>query len=131
MPCYRVTLPSRVYPGDDKRMPVTLSQVLVATQTPWQKFGIEVVLSFIIVYTYFVTMDSHRKWLSSSGLSIGAAYLACSLVACHGLIMARFELIFTGARNAEGGLLPKPESDSARQSAVAAINTISYESIFV
>lgn len=77
-----MTLPGRnMYPGDEKRMPATLAQVLVATQTPWQKFGIEVVLSFVIVYTYFVTMDSQRRWLTGPGLSIGAAYLACSLVA--------------------------------------------------
>lgn len=75
-------MPSRsIYPGEDKRVPSSLAQVLVSTQTPWQKFGVEVVLAFIIVYTYFVTMDSHRKWLSSSGINIGAAYLACSLVA--------------------------------------------------
>ncbi|XP_054267678.1 neurogenic protein big brain-like [Macrosteles quadrilineatus] len=79
---YGVTLPGRnMFPGDEKRMPATLAQVLVATQTPWQKFGIEVVLSFVIVYTYFVTMDSQRRWLTGPGLSIGAAYLACSLVA--------------------------------------------------
>lgn len=68
-----------MYSVEEKRMPATLTQVM-ATQTPWQKFGIEVVLSFVLVYTYFVTMGTHRKWLASSGLSIGAAYLACSLV---------------------------------------------------
>lgn len=62
-------------------MPATLTQVLVATQTPWQKFGIELVLSFVVVYTYFVTMDSHRRWLGGSALGLGAAYLSCSLVA--------------------------------------------------
>lgn len=78
----RVTLPGRnLFPGDEKRMPATLTQVLVATQTPWQKFGIELVLSFVVVYTYFVTMDSHRRWLGGSALGLGAAYLSCSLVA--------------------------------------------------
>lgn len=78
----RVTLPGRnLFPGDEKRMPATLTQVLVATQTPWQKFGIELVLSFVVVYTYYVTMDSHRRWLGGSALGLGAAYLSCSLVA--------------------------------------------------
>nr|CAD7571964.1 unnamed protein product [Timema californicum] len=46
----------------------------------WEQFGVELLLTFIVVLTYLVCMDSYRQWLGSSALLIGAAYLACTLV---------------------------------------------------
>lgn len=47
--------------------------------TPWQGFGIELVLTFIVVFAVFACLDSQRKIPGGSALSIGAAYLTCSL----------------------------------------------------
>jgi glycerol uptake facilitator-like aquaporin len=46
----------------------------------WERFGVEFILTFIVVFTYFVSMDTYRKWLGSSALTVGSAYLACTLV---------------------------------------------------
>lgn len=47
----------------------------------WERFGVEFVLTFIIVFTYFVSMDSFRNSLfNSSALTIGAAYTTCTFV---------------------------------------------------
>jgi glycerol uptake facilitator-like aquaporin len=53
---------------------------LLAHLNSWERFGVEFCLTFIVVFTYFVSMDTYRKWLGSSPLVIGAAYLACTLV---------------------------------------------------
>jgi len=53
---------------------------LPAHLNSWERFGVEFCLTFIVVFTYFVSMDTYRKWLGSSPLVIGAAYLACTLV---------------------------------------------------
>jgi glycerol uptake facilitator-like aquaporin len=54
--------------------------LLPAHLNSWERFGVEFCLTFIVVLTYFVSMDTYRKWLGSSPLVIGAAYLACTLV---------------------------------------------------
>jgi len=46
---------------------------------PWQIFGVEFVLTFLVVFTIFATLDPSRKSLGSDSLSIGIAYLVCSL----------------------------------------------------
>ncbi|CAG2107542.1 unnamed protein product [Medioppia subpectinata] len=45
----------------------------------WQIFGVEFVLTFLVVFTIFATLDPNRKSLGSDSLSIGIAYLVCSL----------------------------------------------------
>lgn len=45
----------------------------------WERFGIELVLTFIVVFTHFSATD--RKLFSNNAMVIGAAYTACSLVA--------------------------------------------------
>ncbi|XP_068085439.1 neurogenic protein big brain [Anabrus simplex] len=57
--------------------------------TAWERFGVEFILTFIVVFTYFVSMDTYRKWLGSSGLAVGSAYLACTLVSMPSLNPAR------------------------------------------
>lgn len=46
---------------------------------PWQAFGVEFVLTFVVVFTVFATLDPNRKSLGSDSLAIGIAYLACSI----------------------------------------------------
>jgi len=70
----RVTVPG--YMGN---LSATASH-LPAHLNSWERFGVEFCLTFIVVFTYFVSMDTYRKWLGSSPLVIGAAYLACTLV---------------------------------------------------
>ncbi|XP_022246649.1 neurogenic protein big brain-like [Limulus polyphemus] len=46
----------------------------------WQAFGIEFVLTFVIVFTVFATMDPNRRTLGSNAVAIGIAYLTASLI---------------------------------------------------
>ncbi|RWS08328.1 neurogenic protein big brain-like protein, partial [Dinothrombium tinctorium] len=43
----------------------------------WQIFGVEFVLTFLVVFTIFATLD--HKSFGSDSLSVGIAYLVCSL----------------------------------------------------
>ena len=49
----------------------------------WQIFGVEFVLTFLVVFTVFATLDPNRKSLGSDSLSIGIAYLVCSLTGVY------------------------------------------------
>ncbi|CAG9855020.1 unnamed protein product [Phyllotreta striolata] len=57
--------------------------------SPWEKFGIEFMLTFIVVFSYFISMDTYRKWTGTSSLTIGATYSACSFVSMPYLNPAR------------------------------------------
>lgn len=46
----------------------------------WERFGIEMVLTFVVVLAYLMATDSHKTYFGVSALSIGAAYCACSFV---------------------------------------------------
>ncbi|XP_071441532.1 neurogenic protein big brain [Hetaerina americana] len=96
---YGVTLPG--YPGitgstssgvNGGSNPALLLQQLAPPPSPahltaWERFGVDFILSFIVVFTYFV---AHRRWLQGqAALPIGAAYLSCSLVALPSLNPAR------------------------------------------
>lgn len=64
------------YPGDyNAAVPSLATHMSV-----WKRLGIEFVLSFLIVFTYRITMDDHRKWLGNSATCMGLAYLATGLV---------------------------------------------------
>ncbi|PSN40507.1 hypothetical protein C0J52_11690 [Blattella germanica] len=67
----------------------TVVSHLPAHLNPWERFGVEFILTFVVVFTYFVSMDTYRKWLGSSALSIGSAYLACTLVSTPSMNPAR------------------------------------------
>lgn len=71
---FSVTVPTR-----QTSLTVTVAQ-LPPHLSPWERFGLELILTYIVVFTYFVSMDSHRRWLGTSGLTVGAAYLAATLV---------------------------------------------------
>ena len=45
----------------------------------WQVLAVEFVLTFVVVFTTFATMDPNRKSFGSDSLSIGIAYLVASL----------------------------------------------------
>nr|CAD7407687.1 unnamed protein product [Timema cristinae] len=73
------------YLGLESRVTAPTSQGILGvtaatTLYGWEQFGVELLLTFIVVLTYLVCMDSYRQWLGSSALLIGAAYLACTLV---------------------------------------------------
>ena len=57
----------------------------------WQIFGVEFVLTFLVVFTVFATLDPNRKSLGSDSLSIGIAYLVCSLTGVY-IIAIRIEI---------------------------------------
>ncbi|XP_066152864.1 neurogenic protein big brain [Euwallacea fornicatus] len=48
--------------------------------TSWERFGIEFTLTFLVVFSYFMSMDSYRKYVGTSAITIGATYCACSFV---------------------------------------------------
>lgn len=45
---------------------------------PQQIFGIEFVLTFLIVFTIFATFESNHKLLTNDSVSIGIAYMVGS-----------------------------------------------------
>ncbi|EFA11295.1 neurogenic protein big brain [Tribolium castaneum] len=47
---------------------------------PWERFGNEFILTFVVVLAYFVSMDAQRRWMGMSAITIGATYSACSFV---------------------------------------------------
>lgn len=51
-----------------------------STLAAWERFGVEMVLTFIVVLAYFMSTDSYKSYFGVSSLSIGAAYSACSFV---------------------------------------------------
>lgn len=71
--CYSVTVPG--YQGN-------LQAAIAHTSTlaAWERFGVEMVLTFIVVLAYFMSTDSYKSYFGVSSLSIGAAYSACSFV---------------------------------------------------
>ncbi|XP_039294816.1 neurogenic protein big brain [Nilaparvata lugens] len=75
-------------PGRQGSLSVTVLQ-LPPHLTPWERFGLELILTFVVVFTYFVAMDSQRRWTGTAGLTVGAAYLAASLVSMPFLNPAR------------------------------------------
>ena len=44
-----------------------------------QIFGVEFVLTFLIVFTIFATLDINRKSMGNDSITIGSAYMVCSL----------------------------------------------------
>ncbi|XP_018578366.1 neurogenic protein big brain-like isoform X2 [Anoplophora glabripennis] len=56
---------------------------------PWERLGIEFVMTFIVVFSYLVSMDTYRKWIGTSSIAIGSTYSACSFVSMPFLNPAR------------------------------------------
>ncbi|KAL1493153.1 hypothetical protein ABEB36_011265 [Hypothenemus hampei] len=48
--------------------------------TSWERFGIEFTLTFLVVFSYLITMDTYRKYTGTGAITIGAAYCACTFV---------------------------------------------------
>ncbi|XP_063701985.1 neurogenic protein big brain [Culicoides brevitarsis] len=79
---YSVTVPG--YQGN-LQAAVTHTASLAA----WERFGVELILTFIIVLTYFVSTTPKNKLFGYPSLVIGAAYSACSFVSMPYLNPAR------------------------------------------
>jgi Major intrinsic protein len=46
----------------------------------WERLGVEMILTFVVVFTYFVSTNTPRKIFGNSAAMIGAAYSACNFV---------------------------------------------------
>lgn len=59
----------------------------------WQVLAVEFVLTFVVVFATYATLDSNRKSFGSDSLSIGIAYLVASLTGVSSLFHsnAKFE----------------------------------------
>ncbi|XP_060515785.1 neurogenic protein big brain [Cylas formicarius] len=44
------------------------------------RFGLEFILTFTVVFSYFMSMDTYRKWMGSSSIIIGITYSACTFI---------------------------------------------------
>lgn len=51
-----------------------------ATLAAWERFGVEFILTFVVVLAYFMSTHSYKSYFGSSALAIGTAYSACSFV---------------------------------------------------
>ncbi|XP_053672787.1 neurogenic protein big brain-like [Anopheles nili] len=60
-----------------------------AQLAPWERFGVELILTFIVVLVYLISTSSFKKYFGSSAIAIGAAYGACSFVSMPYLNPAR------------------------------------------
>ncbi|KAK6618093.1 hypothetical protein RUM44_002535 [Polyplax serrata] len=54
---------------------------------PWERFGVELILTFIVVFTHFSNLE--RKLLNNGSMVIGVAYAACTLAGMPMLNPAR------------------------------------------
>lgn len=70
---FRVSLP-----GYESNLQAPISHSTMVK--PWERFGVELVLTFVVVFAYFVSTGSYRKFLGSSAAMIGAAYGCCTFV---------------------------------------------------
>uniref|UniRef100_A0A182NZ12 Aquaporin n=1 Tax=Anopheles dirus TaxID=7168 RepID=A0A182NZ12_9DIPT len=60
-----------------------------AQLAPWERFGVEFILTFIVVLAYLISTCSFKKYFGSAAIAIGAAYSACSFVSMPYLNPAR------------------------------------------
>ncbi|XP_017860350.1 PREDICTED: neurogenic protein big brain isoform X2 [Drosophila arizonae] len=79
---YGVTVPG--YQGN-LQAAISHSAALAA----WERFGVEFILTFVVVLCYFVSTDAIKKFMGNSAFAIGAAYSACCFVSMPYLNPAR------------------------------------------
>ncbi|EDS43622.1 aquaporin transporter [Culex quinquefasciatus] len=60
-----------------------------STLAAWERFGVEFILTFVVVLSYLISTNSYKKYFGSSAIAIGAAYSACSFVSMPYLNPAR------------------------------------------
>jgi Major intrinsic protein len=77
---FRVTVPG--YQGN---LQAAISQS--SALAPWERFGVEFILTFIVVLAYLVSTSSYKKFLGTTSITIGAAYSACSFVSVSFFIL--------------------------------------------
>jgi hypothetical protein len=80
-------------PGYQGNLQAAISQS--SALAPWERFGVEFILTFIVVLSYLVSTNSYKKYLGTTSITIGAAYSACSFVSVSTLGI----LIFTNYFN--------------------------------
>lgn len=60
----------------------------------WERFGVEFILTFIVVLAYLISTTSFKKHFGSSAIAIGAAYSACSFVSVRSNAIVRLDDFF-------------------------------------
>lgn len=71
----------------------------------WERLGVEMVLTFVVVFTYFVSTNTHRKIFGNAAMMIGAAYSACNFVSVSWNVSQNRRILwssFVYARRSEG-----------------------------
>lgn len=59
----------------------SVSQVI----TQWQGLGLEFLLTFVVVFVFFSSVNPYRRSFGNPSVVIGFAYMACTLVGVSGL----------------------------------------------
>lgn len=72
------TLFSVTVPGYQGNLQAAVSHT--STLAAWERFGVEFILTFVVVLSYLISTNSYKKYFGSSAIAIGAAYSACSFV---------------------------------------------------
>lgn len=75
-----------------------------STLAAWERFGVEMILTFIVVLAYLMSTDSYKSYFGVSALSIGAAYGACSFVSVSKKYPTTNKYITNFHRSEERGL---------------------------
>ena len=60
---------------------------------PLERFGVEFVLTFIVVLTYFVSVGTYKKWTASATFAVGASYTACTFVSVSVISFTRLYFV--------------------------------------
>ncbi|XP_068212947.1 neurogenic protein big brain-like isoform X1 [Palaemon carinicauda] len=48
--------------------------------TPWQGLGLEFLLTFVVVFVFFASVNPYKRSMGNPAMAIGIAYLSCTLV---------------------------------------------------
>ena len=72
--CFSHRATSSGYTGDLGA--TTVSQVI----TQWQGLGLEFLLTFVVVFVFFSSVNPYRRSFGNPSIVIGFAYMACTLV---------------------------------------------------
>lgn len=65
-----------------------------AALAAWERFGVEFILTFVVVLCYFVSTDAIKKFMGNSAFAIGAAYSACCFVSVSLTLIMMLEECF-------------------------------------
>lgn len=67
----------------------SVSQVI----TQWQGLGLEFLLTFVVVFVFFSSINPYRRSFGNPAIVIGFAYMACTLVGVSKDMLLVWELV--------------------------------------